>query len=315
MRIVSLLPSATEIACALGLKEHIVGVSHECDYPPHVKAKPVVVRSTIDTLSLYPAEIDVAVSQHLKEGKSLYQVDENMLRELSPDIILMQDLCQVCAPSGNEIARVLKVLPQPPHVVCLTPTCLNDIFESISHVGKETGTVDEATQLVTALRKRVAAVAKKCRVLQSPPRVFCMEWLTPPFTSGHWMPELVELAGGVDGLAPKGKPSMRIAWEQIVEYAPEVLILSPCGFDLRGTVNQAHLLTTHPGWSDLPAVQTGRVYAVDANSYFARPGPRVVDGLELLAMLIQPHQFDWSGPTDAYQPLSVDDIATLSSVS
>ncbi|HIC04942.1 MAG TPA: cobalamin-binding protein [Nitrospirales bacterium] len=315
MRIVSLLPSATEIAYALGLEEHIVGVTHECDYPPQVKAKPVVVRSTIDTPSLHPAEIDAAVSQRLKDGKSLYQVDENMLRELSPDIILTQDLCQVCAPSGDEIARVLKVLPHPPHVVWLTPTCLNDIFESIVHVGKETGTADEATQLVTALRKRVDAVANKRSVLQSPPRVFCMEWLTPPFTSGHWMPELVELVGGVDGLAPKGKPSMRIAWEQIVEYAPEVLILNPCGFDLRGTVNQAHLLTAHPGWSDLPAVQTGRVYAVDANSYFARPGPRVVDGLELLASLIQPKQFDWLGPSDAYQSLSVDDIATPSSVS
>ena len=137
-----------------------------------------------------------------------------------------------------------------------------------------------------------------------------MEWLTPPFTSGHWMPELVELAGGVEGLAQKGKPSTRISWEQIVEYEPEVLILNPCGFDLQGTVNQAHLLTTHPGWSDLPAVQTGQVYAVDANSYFARPGPRVVDGLELLAALIQPKHFDWSGPTDAYRPLSASEIAT-----
>lgn len=309
MRIVSLLPSATEIAYALGLEEHIVGITHECDYPPQVKTKPVVVRSTIDT-SLTPAEIDTAVSERLKDSKSLYQVDENMLRELAPDMILTQDLCQVCAPSGDEIARVLKVLPQPPHVVWLTPTCLNEIFETILQVGKETGTADEATSLVTSLRNRVEAVANKRNILQSHPRVFCMEWLTPPFTSGHWVPEMVELAGGVEGLAQKGKPSTRISWEQIVEYAPEVLILNPCGFDLQGTVNQAHLLTTHPGWFDLPAVQTGQVYAVDANSYFARPGPRVVDGLELLAALIQPEHFEWLGSPDAYQPLSADDIAT-----
>ena len=312
MRIVSFLPSATEIAYALGLEEHIVGITHECDYPPQVKTKPVVVRSTIDAAALTPAEIDAAVSQHLKDGKSLYQVDENMLRELAPDMILTQDLCQVCAPSGDEIARVIKALPQPPHVIWFTPTCLNDIFETILHVGKETGTADEANQLVTSLRSRVAAVSNQRSVLQSHPRVFCMEWLTPPFTSGHWVPEMVELAGGVEGLAQKGEPSTRITWEQIVEYAPEVLILNPCGFDLQGAVEQTHLLTTHPGWSHLPAVQTGRVYAVDANSYFARPGPRVVDGLELLATLIQPEHFEWLGRSDAYQPLSADDIATPS---
>ncbi len=309
MRIISFLPSATEIAYALGLEEQIVGVTHECDYPPRVKTKPVVVRSTIDT-SLNPAEIDAAVSSRLNDGKSLYQVDENMLRELAPDIILTQNLCQVCAPSGDEIARVLKALPHPPHVVCLSPTCLNDIFENIAQVGRETGTADGAKQLIASLNDRVEAIADRRSVLQSHPRVFCMEWLTPPFTSGHWVPEMVELAGGVDGLAQKGKPSTRIAWEQIVEYAPEVLILNPCGFDLQGAVNQAHLLTTYPGWSHLPAVQTGRVYAVDANSYFARPGPCVVDGLELLATLIQPKHFTWFGPSDAYQPLSANEIAT-----
>ncbi len=310
MRIISFLPSATEIAYALGLEEHIVGVTHECDYPRQVKKKPVVVRSSIDTSVLTPAEIDVAISQHLKDGKSLYQVDEALLRELAPDMILTQDLCQVCAPSGDEVSRVLPMLSPPAHVVWLTPKNLTDIFTTIVQVGKETGTHDEADELVASLRSRVEAVSSKRNAWQLHPRVFCMEWLTPPYCSGHWMPELVELAGGVDGLAEKGKPSLRIPWERVVEYAPEVLILNPCGYDLEGTVNQAHLLTQHPGWSKIPAVKTGRVYAVDANSYFARPGPRVVDGLELLATLIQPEHFEWLGSGDAYQPLSADDIAT-----
>ena len=197
MRIISLVPSATEIAYALGLEDHVVGVTHECDFPPQVNAKPVVVRSTIDTAALTPAEIDAAVRQSLKEGKDLYTVDEEMLRELAPDVVLTQELCQVCAPSGDAVSRVLKALPQPPRVIRLTPTNLNDIFDTIIRVGKETGTADEAHDLVGRLKRRVDDVANTRHRLQSHPRVFCMEWITPPPTvratgcrnSSHWRAE------------------------------------------------------------------------------------------------------------------------------
>jgi len=308
MRIVSFLPSATEMVCALGLGDHLVGITHECDYPPEVQSRPVVVHSAVETKGVSSQQIDEAVSQRLRSGESLYVVDETLLRKLSPELILTQDLCQVCAPSGHEIERVLKFLPQPPRILWLTPTCLQDIFENIRQVGEATGRSAEATALLRQLQGRVQAVADRARRLPSRPRVFCMEWLAPPYSAGHWMPELVELAGGVDGLASKGKDSARLAWERILDYAPEILILSPCGFHLNEVLRQAPLLTRYPEWERLPAVKAGRVYAVDANSYFARPGPRIVEGLELLAALLHPEEFHWSGPPEAYRALQGQDL-------
>lgn len=315
MRIVSFLPSATEMVYALGLGDQLVGVTHECDYPLEVKSKPVVVRSAIETKDMTPQQIDEAVSRTVKAGQSLYTVDEALLKQLAPDLILTQDLCQVCAPSGHEIGRVLQFLLKAPQIVYLTPTCLEEIFDNIRQVGEATGRMAEADGLVRQLWKRVTAVADRARPLSSRPRVFCMEWLSPPYNAGHWMPELVELAGGVDGLGRKGKDSIRIAWEQILEYAPEVLILSPCGFHLEEALHQAHLLTTYPDWERLPAVERGRTYAVDANSFFARPGPRVVDGIELLAHLVHSDRFSWSGSPEAYRSLSAEELRLISAKS
>ena len=211
MRIVSFLPSATEIVYALGLGDQLAGVTHECDYPPEAKSKPVVVRSAIDTKGLSSQQIDESVSLALKAGQSLYTVDESKLKEVAPDLILTQDLCQVCAPSGNEIKRVLQFLLNAPQIVYLTPACLEDIFDNIRQVGEATGRASEADDLVRRLRKRVQAVKDRARLISSRPRVFCMEWLSPPYTAGHWMPELVELAGGVDGLGQKGHDSVRVS--------------------------------------------------------------------------------------------------------
>ena len=308
LRIVSFLPSATEMVCALGLGDQLVGITHECDYPKEVHTKPVVVRSAIETKGLTPQQIDESVSRALKAGQSLYLVDEELLKRLEPDLILTQDLCQVCAPSGNEIGRVVKLLPKPPRIVWLTPTCLADIFQNIKQVGEAANLPDDADRLVETLQTRVRSVADQAASIKWRPRVFCMEWLSPPYNAGHWMPELVELAGGIDGLAEKGRDSKRLAWEQISEYAPEVLILSPCGLYLNEVLRQAHLLTRYPGWEQLPAVKQGRVYAVDANSYFARPGPRIVEGLELLTFLIHPEIFKWNGPPEAYRILSLEDL-------
>ncbi len=308
MRIVSFLPSATEMVYALGLGDRLVGVTHECDYPEEAKTKPVVVRSAIETKSLTPLEIDEAVSRTLKAGQSLYTVDEALLKELSPDLILTQDLCQVCAPSGNEVGRVLKFLPRSPRILWMTPKCLKDIFENIRQLGEAAGRADAAAELVSGFQERVATISRETATIKARPRIFCMEWLSPPYNAGHWMPELVELAGGQDGLARKGRDSVRISWERILDYAPEVLILCPCGFHLEEAVRQGRLLTRYPDWKRLPAIQNGRVYAVDASSYFARPGPRIVDGLELMAAMIHPEVFSWSGPATACRRLTLEEF-------
>ncbi len=297
---------------ALGLEGQLVGVTHECDYPESAKAKEVVVRSAVTMEGLTSQEIDAAVSRAVKGGKSIYAVDEVLVRSLAPDLILTQDLCQVCAPSGNEVSRLLKHLENPPEIVWLTPSCLSDIFENIKQVGEVTGKEPVAARVVLGLQERVNAVAERTRLLVSRPRVFCMEWLSPPYCAGHWVGEMVEFSGGEDRLARKGQDSVRMKWEEIVAYAPEVLILSPCGFHLSEVIEQGHLLTGYPGWDELPAVKNGRVYAVDADSYFARPGPRVVDGIELLAHLIHPEHFSWDGPKEAYQTLSPEALKSFS---
>ena len=302
-RIVSFLPSATEMVCALGLVDQLVGVTHECDYPEEVKRKPVVVRSAIPTEKMSPKEIDAAVSDRIRSGASLYLVDEEVLQKLAPDLILTQNLCQVCAPSGNEVSQVLKSLNRKPEILWMTPKSLAEIEDNLRELGQATGRAKEAERLIALGRARLQRLAVTTRDLAPRPRVFCMEWVDPVYCSGHWMPEMVELAGGVDLLSHKGEDSVRISWEEVVKWAPEVLIVAPCGFHLDKVLEQAPQLFCYTGWSSLPAISQGRVYAVDANSYFARPGPRVVDGTELLAHLIHPELFPWKGATNAFQPL------------
>lgn len=304
-RIVSFLPSATEMACALGLADQLVGITHECDYPPEVRDKTVVVRNVLPIETMSQLEIDEAVAQRMRDGLSLYQVDEKLLRELAPDLILTQNLCQVCAPSGNEVAQVLKVLPQQPEILWLTPKSLDEIFANVMELGAATGRVREAEQLTAAGRERLEKISAVTRELSEPPRVFCMEWLDPVYCSGHWMPEMVAIAGGVDELGQSGSDSIRIPWDDVVNWAPEVLIITPCGFNLDKVIEQTPPLFDYPGWAELPAVRNRRVYAVDANSYFARPSLRVVEGTELLAHLIHPDLFAWQGPVEAFARIDV----------
>src|SRR6266851_3260758 len=309
-RIVSFLPSATEMACALRLGDQIVGITHECDYPPQVVGKPVVVRNVLPIEQMSQPEIDAAVTHRMRDGLSLYQVDEKLLQELAPDIILKQDLCQVCAPSGNEVAQALELLPNEPQILWMTPKSLEEIFDNLRELGQATDRVKEAEELIAAGRAKLEKIASITRALSQRPRVFCMEWLDPVYCSGHWMPEMVEIAGGVDALARKGTDSVRIAWNDVLEWAPEVLIITPCGFNLDKVIELTPQLFSNPGWSDLPAVRNGRVYAVDANSYFARPGPRVVEGTELLAHLIHPDLFGWEGPQEAFRRIEFSTAAS-----
>jgi len=302
-RIVSFLPSATEMACALGLGDQLVGVTHECDYPAEVRDKPVVVRSVLPIETMSQREIDTAVTRRLHDGLSLYQVDERLLQALAPDLILTQNLCQVCAPSGNEVSQVLKLLSKQPQILWLTPKSLEEIDDNLRELGEATGRAREADELITQGRARLEKIATATGNLPHRPRVFCMEWLDPVYCSGHWMARMVKIAGGIDELSRDGTDSVRVLWDDVLKWAPEVLILTPCGFNLQKVVEQAPQVYTHADWADLPAVRHGRVYAVDANSYFARPGPRVVEGAELLAHLIHPDLFSWEGPANAYRRL------------
>lgn len=304
-RIVSFLPSATEMACALGLDDELVGITHECDYPPSVKVKPIVVRSAISMAAMTQAEIDKSVSERLQSGQSLYEVDEKLLQELAPDLILTQDLCQVCAPSGNEVTQALKSLPRTPKVLWLTPKSLQQIADNLRQIGEATGRTAKAEELIASGRGILEHIGETARRAASRPRVFCMEWLDPVYCSGHWIPEMVRIAGGEDRLGLEGSDSVRIPWEDVLAWKPDVLIIMPCGYRLDQVLEIAPALCAKPGWRDLAAVRQARVYAVDANSYFARPGPRVIEGTQLLAHLIHPEIFPWTGPPDAFRRLDL----------
>jgi iron complex transport system substrate-binding protein len=306
MRIVSFLPSATEMACALGLADSIVGITHECDYPPEIKSKPVVVRAVLPLEQMTQSEIDRAVAERIHNGQSLYAIDEQLLRDLAPDLILTQNLCQVCAPSGNEVSQVIKALPKTPQILWLTPQSVSEIFDNIRDLGAATDRAAEADALVNECKSRLSHLAVRTESLARP-RVFCMEWLDPIYVSGHWVPELVQIAGGVADLGRERGESVRVSWDEVVAWAPEVLVIMPCGFNLQQTMKQVWSLfgNKRSPFFDLPAVKSGKVFAVDANSYFARPGPRVVEGAELLARLIHPEIFDDAPKPGDFQPVDV----------
>jgi iron complex transport system substrate-binding protein len=273
-RIVSLLPAATEIVAALGAVGDLVGRSHECDVPAEVAELPIVSRPSLSLDGLSQSEIDSAVSSHMSTGESLYVVDERLLNDLAPDLILTQDLCQVCAPSGNELSRALASVPSHPAVLYLTPRTLEEIDDNILIVGETIGRSAEAGRLVEHNRARVREWRDAATRRSDRPRVTFLEWTDPPFCAGHWVPEMIDLAGGVDRLARPGGDSVRIAWDDIHEWSPEVVVVAPCGFGLPDAERLAR---------DLPPLGGARVVPVDANAFFARPGPRYVEGIEVLA--------------------------------
>lgn len=300
LHIISFLPAATEMVFALGLGDCLVGVSHECDFPPQAKKLPVVVKPALALEGMTLREIDVAVAARIGSGQSLYQVDETLLRELKPDLILTQNLCEVCGPAGNEITVALKLLQSKPEIVWMTPHSLEDIFQNILELGRATNRLAEAEIIVAERRAKLEKISVRTKSLHRP-KIFCMEWADPIYCAGHWVPEMVEIAGGVDELARKGTDSVRIKWDDVCNYAPEILILSPCGFHLSQALEQIPILQSLPGWREIPAVRNGKVFCADANSYFARPGPRLVEGTELLAHIIHPESFDWNSPANAFQ--------------
>lgn len=285
MRIVSLLPSATEIVCALGREDQLVGVSHECDYPPSVQRLPKVTKTLIPT-DATSSEIDRLVTEQLKTTKALYQLDLPLLKELRPDVIVTQSLCDVCAVSPNEVQQALAQLPGTPRVINLEPRSLDGLFEAIRQVASAVGV--SADDRILHLRGRVEAVAMRSAGVSERPRVTFLEWLDPPFSGGHWNPELVRLAGGIEELGTEGRPSRRLRWEEVCERRPEAIVIACCGLTVERTQQDLAGLQSVVGWNTLPAVRANRVYVADGSQYFNRPGPRLVESLELLAHALDP---------------------------
>lgn len=301
-RIVSLLPSATEIVFALGAGDRLVGVTHECDYPAGVRQKAVVVRAALQLENMNAAEIDRAVTEQLSSGSSIYNIDLDLLRDLQPDLLITQDLCAVCAPAANDLAAAVAKLPSTLRIVTLTPHSLADVLDNVREIGDAIGCRAEADALLSGARQRLTRIREITAPLDRP-RVFCMEWTDPVYCSGHWVPEMVEIGGGHDALGRIGHDSVRIEWNDVLAFAPEILVVMPCGYDLPNAQSRAAALSQLPGWDDLPAVKSKRAFVADANSYFARPGPRLIDGLELLAHLLHPGECDWKGAPNAFARL------------
>jgi iron complex transport system substrate-binding protein len=304
MRIVSFLPAATEMLYLLGLGDDLVGRSHECDFPEEVRHKPVIVDCALDLSQMTMAQIDLAVSAQLSSGKSLYKVDEAKLRAAAPQLLVTQNLCQVCGPAGNEVSQVIKAMRDAPKIVWQTPRNFEEMLEAVRALGKETGTEDRADQWAATAAARIERIAAATQELPKT-RVAFLEWVDPVYCGGHWIPQMLAWAGADDANSRAGSDSVRIPWQQVLDYRPEVILVSPCGFNTSGAARQGELLRSRPGWLELPAVHNKRVYAVDANSYFARPGPRLVDGVELLAHLVHPEHFPWPGRPEAYCSITV----------
>lgn len=290
MRICSLLPSATEILYALGLGDSVVGVTHECDFPPPAASKPALIRPRVDPKAA-PAEIDRQVSQLVSRDESIYAVDADLLASLVPDLIVTQDLCHVCAASPDDLATALTRLPKMPQVLSLTPHTLADVWNDIRRVGEATDRCERAEELAISLENEVAAIAAKARQSKMRPRVLCLEWLEPYYVAGHWVPEMVALAGGEDIFGRPGEPSFRVTPDQIAQSRAEIIVVMPCGYGLDRATEEFRAVASAPAWRELPAVREGRVFAVDANSYFSRPGPRLARGAAMLAQLFHPGLF------------------------
>lgn len=288
-RIVSLLPSATEIVCALGLGDALLGVSHECDWPPVVRTLPILTSAAIPS-GLPSGETDRRVRERLARGEGLYALDAARMRSLQPTLIVTQALCDVCSIALPEVLRVARTMPTHPTVLSLEPGCIADIFRDIERVADAAGVPERAPSVVHDVCERLDAV-REAVAGRERPGVALLEWLDPPFVAGHWGPEMIAIAGGTDLLGVVGDKSARVHWDELREAAPEVIVVAPCGYDIaraRADLAEAPL---PPWWGDLPAVRHGRVFVMDGNAHLSRPGPRVVDGTEILARLLHPEAF------------------------
>ena len=305
MRIVSLLPSSTEIVYELGLGSNLVGVSHDCDYPPEVTKKICLTSIDIDPAKASSATVNEWVAGKVHSGTSIYHIDPGALKRANPDLILTQELCEVCAPSFTEVKSACKILEGDRKIISLEPTCIDDILDSILIVGQATGKAEKAEQLVNSLRSRMRKLEEMVSNVNSRPEVACLEWLDPIFSAGHWVPEMVSKAGGVDRLTQLSRPSIRLEWSRILEYDPEMLILMPCGFNLDRTIQDSESIRHYNDWQRLRAIRNHQVFAVNGTAYFNRPGPRIVDGMAILAEIMHPDSVQGMAPADSYKRLDI----------
>jgi iron complex transport system substrate-binding protein len=290
MKICSFLPSGTEIVFALGLGDHLVGVSDLCDYPPEARHKPVVSRSRIDTSVLSSAEVEATMRALLAAGESPFHIEAAVLHQEAPDLVLTQDTCAICDATADDVQRALDGIQPHPEVLILSPRTVPEILASITAVGQAAGVSDRARILVASLEARLHAVASKAAQAPHRPRLLSLEGVNPLVAGGHWIPELKTLAGGRDDLFSPGCPAQRLAWTIIRDYDPEILVITPCSSGLERSLRELWYLAEQDGWWDLRAVQARQVYVVE-HDYFSRPGPRIVIGLEILAQIVHPELF------------------------
>ena len=292
MRICSLLPSATEVIAALGLCDELVGISHECDYPPSIRHLPIMVEPVIPPHGLASADIDRQVHQLVASGQRLYRLNDELLRQVRPELILSQDLCHVCAITPDQLQKAIDSMPRQPTVLTLNPSTILDVIDDVVRIGDAAGRSTEGHQLAAHLYDRLDAVHRRLQTVSHRPRVVCIEWLSPLYVAGHWVPEMVQRAGGQDVLAEPGSPSRVVTWNEILAAAPDVLLIMPCGFSVETTHAELLKLMQDPDQWQLSPALAAHTYLVDASSYFSRPGPRLIDGIELLAAILHPQGHD-----------------------
>lgn len=286
MRIASLVPSATEMLCALGLRDSVVAVTHECDYPDGIELLPHLTRSVIPE-DLSPSEIDAAVRERTQKGEAIYELDEELLRELEPDLIVTQAVCEVCAVSFEDVRAVAERLASQPNVVSLDPSTIGEVMGDIRTLAQATDSKDAGVDLVRELADRLDRLKLKLHGIEPRPRVLALEWLDPPFTGGHWVPQMIDLAGGEDAIGFPGERSREAGWDELAASQPDVIVAMPCGYYAE---RAAHEVMQHR--DEIASLGAGQVVAVDAAAYFSRPGPRLVDGVELLAHIVHPELVD-----------------------
>ena len=302
-RIVSFLPSSTEILYEIGAGSQIVGVTHECKYPDNAKRKPQVINASFDAKKMNSKEIDQKIIELMHSNTDIYLINDEKLREAKPDLIIAQGICEVCAPFAKEIDRAFSILGYRPDVLVLDPHDLDDILTSIMDIAERVNRVTEGRKLVVSLQKRIDSIrmrsgqriveeGKKKNNNNNKPKVLCLEWVNPFFIAGHWVPQMVEIAGGINGLSYAGEPSRRINIDEITNFNPDKIILMPCGFDIERTVEEAKILEANDKWKSLQSVQSNEVYVVNAGAYFSKPGPRTITGLEIIAKILDPEGFE-----------------------
>ena len=300
MKICSLLPSTTEIVCALGLEEELVAITHECDFPESILDKPVVTRSLIDHSNSNSSEINTHISEALHNGSGIYEILTPVLEQSGADIILTQELCEVCAVSYSDVEKSIREIKGHQKILSFEPNDLNGILESIEQIGHHTNAIKVASTVTNELRDRIKKVKSKSDLISQTPKVLAIEWLSPPFIGGHWVPEMIELAGGVNVIGEVTSPSREITWAEASDADPDIVILMVCGFDLNTTIEEFKTSKTGPFWENY----SGKIYATDGSAYFSRPGPRIVDGLEILSEIIHPEDFPKKSPANAWLQLS-----------